>query len=534
MYMLVLVYIKKSVNKISKYFKSRDGLNDIKKYYRNNFKFTQNSKKVVLIEAYLVPSTEIAILQFLKVLSEKIEFTPVLFYSLDHNFFQRLRLRLEFRFTPIYAAGIRKIIYINTNTKMKSYVKKKACTAIAEIKTLKDFEDLSIYGLPIGSIFYDHFLRKFDYHTILLADHKLELKILLEKFIYIFEKFSMLISKYEVKSILVSHCTYWHAIPAKLGIDNDINVFQVTGESVYRITKERPFAYTDFFDYRSKFSELSDAEKIGGLNLAKERLEQRFKGAIAVDMPDSTASAFASKYDPNIKILKQTPKKKLLVAVHDFYDSPHPFGWNLHADIYEWLCELKYISNFVDYEWYLKTHPDIRGNGKEVLEEFVIGTDKFFIIDPDTSHHQLIDEGIDCVLTVFGTIATEYPYFGIPVISASKNNPHAAYNFSITPKSIEQYRQILFNLENLPKTIDKDEILEYYYMHNIYPIKSLLFNDYEKYLEEIGGYEESMSDKVYSVYLHSKNARNIVELYRALSDFINSNSQRLDPAHFKK
>ena len=62
------------------------------------------------------------------------------------------------------------------------------------------------------------------------------------------------------------------------------------------------------------------------------------------------------------------------------------------------------------------------------------------------SHHQLIDEGIDFVLTVYGTVASELPIHGIKVINASVNNPHFYYNYCINPRSLKEYERILLNL----------------------------------------------------------------------------------------
>ena len=37
-------------------------------------------------------------------------------------------------------------------------------------------------------------------------------------------------------------------------------------------------------------------------------------------------------------------------------------------------------------------------------------------IPSNTPHNQLISEGVDVVLTVFGSVQFEYPFFNIPVI----------------------------------------------------------------------------------------------------------------------
>ena len=55
------------------------------------------------------------------------------------------------------------------------------------------------------------------------------------------------------------------------------------------------------------------------------------------------------------------------------------------------------------------------------------------LLQKNLSHNRIISKGIKCVLTTYGSIAHEYPLFGIPVINAGEN-PHSGYNFSINPK----------------------------------------------------------------------------------------------------
>ena len=54
---------------------------------------------------------------------------------------------------------------------------------------------------------------------------------------------------------------------------------------------------------------------------------------------------------------------------------------------------------------------------REILEEFP----RITFIPPETSHHQLVKEGIDFVLTAYGTVGHEYPALGVQVINAGYN-----------------------------------------------------------------------------------------------------------------
>ena len=57
-------------------------------------------------------------------------------------------------------------------------------------------------------------------------------------------------------------------------------------------------------------------------------------------------------------MLKKSNKIKILIATHSFVDSPHCFGNNFFTDHYDWLDSLGKISNEVDYDWYIKCHPN--------------------------------------------------------------------------------------------------------------------------------------------------------------------------------
>ena len=52
---------------------------------------------------------------------------------------------------------------------------------------------------------------------------------------------------------------------------------------------------------------------------------------------------------------------------------------------------------------------------------------------------------------MYGTIGFEYAAMNIPVINASLNNPHIAYDFNINPKTRENYQKILNDtIKNTP------------------------------------------------------------------------------------
>jgi hypothetical protein len=189
------------------------------------------------------------------------------------------------------------------------------------------------------------------------------------------------------------------------------------------------------------------------------------------------------------------------------------------------------MSKNVDYEWYIKLHPDVVGEGLKIIKDFRKINSNFTLIPSDTSHHQIINEGIDFALTIWGTIGFEYPLLNIPVINASANNPHAAYNFSITPNNKAEYEVIIQGLSSLKHVISKAEIYEYYFMHKIYRLKSLLFKDYEKYLNDIGGYRRSTTKLVYSYFSETDNRLPYEKITDIIRKFLKSKDNWVQVHH---
>ena len=144
------------------------------------------------------------------------------------------------------------------------------------------------------------------------------------------------------------------------------------------------------------------------------------------------------------------------------------------------------------------------------------------------SHLEIIELGITHALTVYGSIAHEYPMLGIPVINASRNNPHSAYTFSFTPNSREDYEQILLNIDKFSYEIDKQEIYEYYFMKHIFQGKSWLISDYERYMLETGFPQRQVSRKVFSYLIEEDLIFPEADIRERIKDFIRNRSYMIE------
>ena len=385
--------------------------------------------------------------------------------------------------------------------------------------------DLSINGIVFGDLIYDYYLNYYNETTIDLdsLDFKNHLKYCI-KCIVFWQDF---IENNSVKAINTSHTVYTNAIPIRIAVHHEIDSFQVNATHVYRLNKKNYFAYKEFLDYKKDFFKLDPAQQSDGIEQAKKRINLRFSGEIGVDMGYSKKSAFGKSFE--YRLIRENDKIKILLAPHCFFDSPHPFGDNLFPDVFVWLEKLIEISKKTDYDWYVKTHPDFIAQTKEMVVDIFKDHSNFTILPSDSSHLQIVNEGIDFALTMYGSIGFEYAAMNIPVINASLNNPHIAFDFNVNPKSMEEYEHILMDLGALDHNINKIDVYRYYYMNKLFHSPNWLFGDTDKVLTDLGGYEGQFAPEMYQYWVDNWSLEKHQKILLGLRKFIDSREYLYNP-----
>jgi len=395
---------------------------------------------------------------------------------------------------------------------------------VPSLQTKKEVEDLCVEGVCFGDLLYDSHCMNCKVPTVSLKDPRFResLRVALGYYVFWRDYFNT----HGVRAVIVSHTVYIHSgVITRLAIQRGIPVYQINATHLHYMTEKDILAYTEFFYYPEQFQELTEVERQQGLQLAKERLQKRFSGEVGVDMRYSKKSAYGRI--KNGRVLKESTRIKILVATHCFFDSPHPYGVNLFPDFYEWLHFLGDISEVTDYDWYIKTHPDFLPGNIPIIEEFISKHSKFNLIPSETSHLQLKEEGINFGMTVYGTIGFEYAALGIPVVNASPCNPHIRYNFNIHPSTIDEYRNILLNLPEQRLNINIEEVYEYYYMAFILNVNNWLFQDYDRFLREIGGYNAQFGSISYSIFMREFSDARHLQRLSSLQRFLESREYNL-------
>lgn len=516
-------------------FVSRDGLRDIGDYYKSPNRHLPShglKRRIILCEFNELASShviyghicnELSLNEGAEILAYVPKF-PAGFKERIFNFFiETFRL---FPYNIYRSFGTSGMI----TPRMTDHIATRADSYFEDFKKitdLRDIEEFRLNGILLGDLLYDDYLIKYRRATIDISDPHF-LKYAYE-FICLFAFWKKIFDDYDVRAVNVSHCVYASAIPLRIALQYSIDTYQTSLTHVYKLRKDNMFAYREFVTFKSDFEKLPQAVKEAGIAEARKRIERRFSGEVGVDMPYSTRSAFTrEKHD---QLIKPSDRTKVLIAAHCFFDAVHCFGTNLFPDFSAWMEYLGDMSERTNYDWYIKLHPDFIPGNQDVLDSILVRFPKIKQLPSDASHHQIIAEGIDVVLTVYGTIGFEYAALGIPVINASLNNPHIDYSFNIHPKNLEEYETCVSNLENVELKIDNNEIYSYYYMKNIANTSDLFVNDHDQFLSDIGGYANQTKPAFYQTWNFGGVAKSKEHISAGLQKFIASDDFRMTYSH---
>lgn len=346
----------------------------------------------------------------------------------------------------------------------------------SKIKTKQELVDLTIEDLHVGDFIYDSYLRKGKF-TANLKDPELIGHVRDAYLIYRICKDYLACNN--VKAILTSHTVYnSHGILSRLAIRKGIPVYYIINldNLTIREVRDEVCYLREYQHYRRDFSALPESEKPAFKKEAATILSGRIEGKIDWGIADA---ALGDKPPESLgygqyarhKVLEDTGRPRMLVLMHCFFDSPHIYKQMLFPDFWEWLCFLLEKASATEFDWYLKPHPAGRPGNEEVIDLLKKKFPKARFLNRKISNRQIVEEGIRAMFTVHGTAAHEFAYMGVPVVTAG-DNPQINYDFNIHAKSISEYERYIKTADQLKVNLNKEDIEEFFYMHNIYLYKN--------------------------------------------------------------
>lgn len=420
----------------------------------------------------------------------------VVIFSMIKSFFQQseihfVDIRMDYgwrsrlgqiRFAPLFYRKWLKL-YCDKGgcVDFKLYVAKKdvldrhhdlAKKIFCNLKCKEDVLSIQISDIEVGDLIYDTYLRYktsagLDYRDDFLYNIIVQAAVLIDRSLKYF-------TTKKIDYFFTSYTSYLHhGIPARVAIRCGTKVVSAGSyDQLFKIIQGPYYSHTkEFRYYKSDFEKqrlnLDDQKIIE----AQKSLEDRFQGVIDAQTYYMRESAFHQS--ATVKpVIENNGRKKAIIFLHCFFDNPHCYGKINYADFYDWITSLLSKANTSKYDYYVKPHPNGLAENAPIIESLRQAYPQVKFISSKVSNNQLIREGFDAGFTVYGTLAHELPYFNIPVVCGGEN-PHQTFDFSIQTANRTEYENYFANLDLIPKVNEnaREEILQFYYMHNyfLYP-----------------------------------------------------------------
>lgn len=515
-----------------------------------NFK----NKPIILFEFNNYPASQIGGYYFISKILKKKNFEIKSFYNgygvkthFKKNFLDILKWKfkkiLSLGFIKIYKAyGVNDLIipsteYCESDSTIRLYKKIKR-----EIKCKKDVLKIKIKNVLIGDLIYDTYLTRYTRPTVNITNQ--EFHSVIKECIGLTLYWHNYFQNNKVHYIIGTHGVYSYAIPFRVALKFKVKGFLVNLHGAKEVKKDLIFEHTPKRIKRNLLNNLSKKERIKNIKKAKQELKKIISGIPITNRASSlNISSFNDNKYKKTNLIKPSNKIKILISPHDFFDAAHGYGdHKLFEDYYEWLKYTFQISLKTNYDWYLKTHPDLWGKfgwkqraTRNIINEMCKKYKNIKLLPPNYSHKKIIREGIDFVITCHGTVAYEYSFQNIPVIIASRCNPYREFNFAIQPKDKKEYKKKIMNLGKIKKTfrINKDHIYEWYALkfHVAFTLNWIFnYKDYSKFMD---GWYNWQDVKIFKYWMLKKKDSLDKKIYLSLENYLKSKSNMLLSFHEK-
>lgn len=339
------------------------------------------------------------------------------------------------------------------------------CRAFACWRSLSDrtaLMSLVIAEVPVGDLINDSFLRFKPAPTVDLGD--VYLLVVIWQAHRDVRRARDYFQRVRPILYLTSYTTYvQHGIAVRVALQCGVRVFSFSNYQQFA----KPLSKTDWVHtsnpdgYADEFSSLENSEQ--KLAEAEEALSARLTGSIDRATAYMKRSAYTKSGAPVPDV-----KGAVVIFLHDFFDSPHVYRELVFPDFWEWVCFTIETLAKAGIRFYLKPHPNQIELSDVVLQDLRQRYPQISIISPDITNKQLAEAGLACAVTVFGTVAHEMAYLGVPSIGCARH-PHVSFEFCKTAKSKTEYAEALLQYAaiNSDRSLMHRQSLIFYYMHNL-------------------------------------------------------------------
>jgi hypothetical protein len=329
------------------------------------------------------------------------------------------------------------------------------------LSSRQDLMDLTIDGVPVGDLVNDSYLRFRPAATVDLRSGYLW--IVLWQAFRDARRARDYFARVQPKAYLTSYSTYvQHGIAARTALRYGARVFSFGNYQEFskQLSAEDWTHTRESGRYAADFARLPDrADKLA---FSRKALGDRIAGVIdsATSYMKQSAYSVSEEQVPDVR-------SAVVIFLHDFFDSPHVYKDMVFPDFWEWVCFTIETLQAAGVDFIIKPHPnqiDLSGGVLATLKGRYPGAK---IISSKITNKQLADGGVVCAVTVYGTVAHEMAYLGVPTIACARH-PHVSFDFCRTARSREEYAAFL--REPAKSLCGREQMIEqslaFYYMHN--------------------------------------------------------------------
>lgn len=390
---------------------------------------------------------------------------------------------------------------------------------------LKKLENYKIENIWIGDLIYDSFLKK---NYLLSIDiHSQQFKDFFKNSLKLYLFWKNYFNKNKISGICVCHSVYLTGIPLRIAQSKQLDCLSISSFNCDLINlsnsisfKEKNNGSDNHYKYfKEIFLKFSKNNKKKYLNEGKKILHQITSGKKKYFyMKKKTFRLSKFKISQ-----KKTSKIKVAIYAHDFTDSPHIYGNHFFSDFKSWFDFLDKIIKRTDYEWYIKIHPGENEITKNEIFKLIKKNDNINLLEKNFPSNHLTRLGVKFVLTVFGTIASELPFYGIRVINASRNNPHYNYDFSLNPTNLKEYEKLLLNLKRFKGEFNynKNDLYMYHFIKELLT-KNSFFENTKRYFDFSDKVPLRFTPQIYENWIEDFNLKIHNRIKLNLKNFIQS------------
>ena len=369
---------------------------------------------------------------------------------------------------------------------------------------LKNLENYKVENIWIGDLIYDSFLKKNYLPTIDINSEKF--KIFFKNSIKLYLFWKNYFDKNKISGICVCHSVYLTGIPLRIAQSKKIECYAIASYNCDLVNlsnsisfKEKNNGSDNHYKYfKEIFYQFSKKNRDKFLNQGKKIFNEITSGKKSYFYMKKKTFKL-SKFKP---LQKKMSKIRVAIYSHDFTDSPHIYGNHFFTDFKSWFNFLDKIMKQTDYEWFIKDHPSENEVTKNEILKLLKRNKNLKLLEKNFPSNHLNKLGIKFVLTVFGTIASELSEFGIRVINATRNNPHSEYNFSLNPKNLKEYEELLLNLKKLEGkfSFNKKDLYMYHFVKDLLS-KNSFFTNTKRYFDFSDKIPLRFTPKIYDYWI---------------------------------